>query len=176
MKKENIEQYFFTPSTKKLILMSIGTFGLYKFYWFYKNWRFIKNTTGDDISPFWRALFSIFFVYSCFKYIKKDSINNNLPTNLSPGFLATFYIIIALLQSFPSIRDQYWFFLDLLPLALFNKVALNVNKHVNPDFKVNDKLSFWNIVGLIFGSLILLLHLIIIFYPEMFAEHNLESA
>ena len=62
-------QHFFTVSTFKLIVMLVATLGLYNLYWSYKNWVFIKHKTGRDISPFWRTVFGILWIYSFFKYI-----------------------------------------------------------------------------------------------------------
>ena len=67
---------FFPVSPLKLIVLSVCTFGFYEFYWFYRNWCLIKERE-DSLSmrigfrslnmwPFWRALFSVLFCYSCF--------------------------------------------------------------------------------------------------------------
>ena len=78
-KKQPISKpiYLYIPIIK-LILMSIVSIGLYEVYWLYKNWRFIKERDEPDILPFWRGIFGIFFCYSLFKRIKKDTETNNI--------------------------------------------------------------------------------------------------
>ena len=46
---------FFAVSPLKLIVMSTATLGIYELYWFYKNWKLIKQRTESNIMPFWRA-------------------------------------------------------------------------------------------------------------------------
>ena len=91
--------YFFTTSTLKLTLMSICTLSIYQLYWFYKNWALIKERTGQNIMPFWRASFAPFWAYSCFKHIKISAEDNNIQESLSIGLLAVVYIIL------PSIME-----------------------------------------------------------------------
>ncbi len=54
-------------SISKFLVMSISTFGVYLFYWFWRCWRRHQQTEGVAISPFWRAFFSIFWVFELFK-------------------------------------------------------------------------------------------------------------
>ncbi len=34
---------FFPASRTKLLVMSLCTFGLYEYYWFYKNWKLVRD-------------------------------------------------------------------------------------------------------------------------------------
>src|SRR4051812_24345977 len=45
-------------SPVKFIIYSICSLGLYNTYWFYKNWRYVRDRDGSNIRPFWRAIFS----------------------------------------------------------------------------------------------------------------------
>lgn len=47
----------FPVSPLKLVVMSTVTLGIYEIYWFYKNWKLVKQQTDRDIMPFWRAFF-----------------------------------------------------------------------------------------------------------------------
>ena len=40
---------FFTTSPLKLIVMSICTMGIYDLYWFYKNWKLVRERTGQKL-------------------------------------------------------------------------------------------------------------------------------
>ena len=69
---------FFPVSSLKLVVMCIVTFGIYEVYWFYKNWKLIKQRTASDIMPFWRAFFAVLFCYSCFKRIEEAATSRGL--------------------------------------------------------------------------------------------------
>jgi len=159
------EPYFFTTSTFKLTVMSICTFGIYALYWFYKNWVLIKERTGQNIMPFWRAFFSLLWAYSCFKHIKNSANENNVPESLSVGLLAIVYFVIQMSYKLP---DPYWLvsFFSFTLLIPANTIALNINKNLISNFKNNEKFSGWNWVGVILGGLLFLLGLIGTFMPE----------
>src|SRR5689334_8216637 len=79
---------FFPCSLLKLAVMSFSTLRLFHIYWFYKNWRCIKERTGEDIAPAARSIFLIFFCYGLFKRIREhqETISTK---RLAAGPLAT---------------------------------------------------------------------------------------
>lgn len=164
--EKNTEAYFFTTSTFKLAVMSICTFGIYELYWFYKNWVLIKERTGQNIMPFWRAFFAPLWAYSCFKHIKSSANENSVPESLSIGLLSIVYFVLQALWKLP---DPYWLvsFFSFTLLIPANSVAININKHLISDFNNNEAFSGWNWVGVVLGGLLFLLSLIGTFMPEI---------
>ncbi len=146
-------EYFFTASTLKLVLMSICTFNLYPFYWFYKNWVLIKARTGENIMPFWRTFFTPIWIYSCFKHIKTSAVENDIPETLPIGLLAFIYIMLNVLGAFSTLFGiiALLSFTVLLPV---NGIALSVNKKLVANFINNNKFSGWNWLVLVLGGLI----------------------
>lgn len=53
----------------KFILLSFTTYGLYELFWFYKNWKFLKEKDKLSISPFWRTVFAPIFATSITEHI-----------------------------------------------------------------------------------------------------------
>ncbi len=160
-----VARYFFTTSILKLVLMSICTFGLYELYWFYHNWVLIKERTGKNIMPFWRAFFAPLWAYSCFKHIKTSARENNIQESLSIGSLAVLYFII---EAFSGLPDPLWL-ISLFSFALIipvNNAALKVNNKLVTDFKNNEEFSGWNWVALVLGGLFFLLSLISLFLVQ----------
>ncbi len=49
-----IEGFLYIP-VRRLVLLSMLTFGVYSYYWQYRNWAYVKEREGLSISPFWRA-------------------------------------------------------------------------------------------------------------------------
>jgi hypothetical protein len=122
---------FFPVSTLKLVVMSTVTFGIYEIYWFYINWKFIKQRTDSDIMPFWRALFGVFFCYSFFRAVKDEAVARGISFPSSPGLLAAGWIILTFLWRLP---DPYWFVCFLAPLILVavQSVINRLNTVVDP--------------------------------------------
>jgi hypothetical protein len=84
--------YLYIP-TRRYILMSFFTVGLYQTYWIFKNRQYVKNRDNLKIHPFWRAIFGIFFCNSLFKQIHDDPVLQHYkpaafnPTNLAAGWI-----------------------------------------------------------------------------------------
>ena len=140
MKNETIEPYFFTTSTTKLVLMFICTFGLYGFYWFYKNWVIIKNRTGQAIMPFWRTVFLIFWCYGFFRHIKNFGEKNNIVTISPVSFLTFIYVVTTLMAYLPGPFSLLGM-LQFLVLIHLNNLLLKINTSLIPNFKNNDNFS-----------------------------------
>ena len=66
---------YFSVSNRKLLVMTLSSFGLYGLYWFYKNWTIIQKRDSAAIRPFWRAFFAPFFCHPCFKDIQPGKTN-----------------------------------------------------------------------------------------------------
>ncbi len=58
-------------SVKHFLILSIFSFGIYPFFWFYKHWRYLKDEKNMDISPGFRTLFIVFSGYSLFRTFQK---------------------------------------------------------------------------------------------------------
>ncbi len=155
---------FFSVSKAKLILMSLCTLGLYEIYWYYKNWSIVKHGTGQNIRPFWRAVFAVFFCYSLFKSVKQSANSLGIPCQLSPGLLACVYIALSATWRLP---DPFWLvsLLAFLPLLSVQGVINEVNLKGTHRHEVNDRFTWGNIVVILVGGLFLLLSLIGVLVP-----------
>jgi len=160
---------FFPVSEGKLITLYILSFGLYGFYWFYKNWQLQKPKMEKKISPVLRATFSIFFTHSLFRRIderakdlkldKKDTFNaNNLATlfigavivsNLLDRTSMNSGLLVGMTSSKVIITSVILFLLSTYPLV---KVQATVNR-INDDMLgyLNHKYSVWNYLLIALG-------------------------
>ena len=93
------EEGFLYIPVARLILLSILTFGVYCYYWQYRNWVCIKERERLSISPFWRAWFWLFFVHALLKAMKKDSYYHQVATPSFSPLLLTMGAIFAELVS-----------------------------------------------------------------------------
>ncbi len=61
---------YYVVSPLKMTVLYFVTLGMYKIYWFYKNWSNYKQYHQDTLWPVPRAIFAIFFVRSLFRHIQ----------------------------------------------------------------------------------------------------------
>jgi len=104
----------------KFIFLIIITFGFYEIIWFYRTWKFFKEKDKLNISPFWRAIFSIFFIYSLFKRILALAKKEGYKKTYSAGNLTVVFILIAFsgYLTEPLHLISYLSFLPLIPSLL----------------------------------------------------------
>jgi len=155
---------FFAVSPLKLVVMSIFTFGLYELYWFYKNWQYFKLREKENISPFWRAFFGIFFCYSMFSEIRewqKELGKGQMPA----GWLAFGWIVTTMAYRLP---DPLWLvsMASVAFLVPVQKVANDINRDEAPEHDPNNKIQGANWVGIVLGSLVFALAIFGAFTPD----------
>ena len=155
---EQGETPFFAVSLLKLVVMSLVTFGFYEVYWFYKNWKIIKARENANLNPVLRALFGVFFCYSCFKRIRDYGQEKNIFPLLSAGFLAISWIVCSLASALPD----PWFWLNFLSIPCFVSVQSyvnRINREFAPDHDLNANFSTVNWVFIVIGGALVLLTL-----------------
>lgn len=159
---------FFAVSVRKLVLMSLCTFGLYQVYWFYKNWRRVQERGEHNIMPVMRAIFGIFFCYAFFKRVRDYEHPNVSSASLPAGPLALVWIILQFSASWPKAPT----ILSLLTtISVFCLVPVQVrinqiNGDVAPDHDPNGTFKGWNWFGLIFGGLMFVMAILGSLMPE----------
>ncbi|HEY8102419.1 MAG TPA: hypothetical protein VIF82_16895 [Burkholderiaceae bacterium] len=146
---------FFPVSVVKLLIMSLCTLGMYEYYWFYKNWKAYRSHSIEDISPFWRAMFPLFFCYSLFDRVRKYNPDSSA-ANLLAGPLATAWIISSLLWKLPN---AYWLvtFMSILALLPVQASINVVNQIAAPAHEPNSRFTVWNWIAVGLGGPFLLL-------------------
>lgn len=121
---------------KKLIILSILTLGIYNYYWFYRNWKYIKEETKKDISPILRTIgllipiYNIWLVYDQFRAIIQLANKKKIKTKYFPITLTLTFIFFSYWgalsriggspQEYP-IKILLFFPLILLPLICIQK-------------------------------------------------------
>lgn len=150
---------FFPTSILKLVLMSVCSFGLYELYWFYQQWRYVKEREEQGIHPFWRAFFTYFFCYRLFKKVRDYDQPALALSNLPAGLLATGWIVVTLMWRLP---DPFWL-VSYVAVVFLIPVQLRVN-HINrvvaPDHDPNTRFNWANWLTLLLGGTLFILSLI----------------
>ena len=154
---------YFPVSRTKLLVLTFCTLGIYQYYWFYKNWKIIKERTGEDIYPFWRTFFAVFFCYQLFDRVRKHA-SESAPSDLSAGLLAAVWIIVTILHRLP---DPYWLvtFLSVFALLPVQEEMNAINQDAAPQHDPNARFTAWNWVAVLVGGPFFLLAVYGTFMP-----------
>ncbi len=101
-------------SLSKFIVLSLLTGGIYDLYWFYKNWRFVRDRDGSTIMPFWRAIFSPLWLAALILDLRKN-VKNETISLIFAVFLSIAYVVLSIVGLLPN---PYWIatFLAFVPL------------------------------------------------------------
>lgn len=172
--KSPVNNYFNIPILG-FLLLDIFTLGCYRIYWSYYNWKAIKKADHSDISPFWRAIFGVFFAQSLFKRIS-DSIKTQYPTRApfhhfwSIAYISIFAIDKAIKLflifdgSIHALILSFWLFIflkDLMVLPIqqainFYQAKLEEERLVNTTSHISNPIKYFDISPLRFLILNLL--------------------
>ena len=157
-------EYFYVP-TKKLVILCVLSFGFYELYWFYKNWKAVKTQEEKKLSPFWRAVLSVFFCYSLFKRMILSATQKGYTTKKSAGMLAVVYIVFTVLYELP---DPFWLisFLTFIPLIFISDAIRFNNAKLNVDFSQIHSLKRIEVLLTIFGIILWIMTAVEIFCPQ----------
>lgn len=158
----------------KFILLSLLTFTLYFVYWFYKNWRLIKEDDNDDLWAPARGFFYIFFTHALFTDVQQSFKTQERKWDWQPGLLATLFVIVTIVGNIIDRfipYEAYPVLGSLLPLAstfIATFLLLPAQKAINAVSgddagSSNSKLTMANWAWLIVGGIFWLLILIGIF-------------
>jgi hypothetical protein len=152
---------FFPVSLPKLLLLSLASFGLYEIYWFYQSWKLVKVRDQQDIRPFWRGFFAVFFCNELAKTIKRDCARHDIEPKSSLTSHATLWVVLTIGGNVLSrLTDGPLWVLSLaavFPLMIIQKTVNELNHRVAPLHDPNTRFSVLNIVGIALGLILLAL-------------------
>jgi hypothetical protein len=121
---------FFSVSLKKLIILSVLTFGLYQVYWFYKHHRAIKGKEEHSVVSFGKSLFAIFFCFKLFRKVLKEAKEKGYPIKNESIILAIVFIALWFVGTGGGVATySLWSLLSFIPLTYVQHAADFVNKH-----------------------------------------------
>ncbi len=164
---------FYIVSIRKFLFLYIGTLGLYKFIWFFKNWAHYKRINKLSIWPVPRSIFYIFFTHALFRKVN-DTLGESSEIHWNPQHLATGFVLMSLVDTVCDRLSQK----DIgLPLTILIPIALlpisawilcKAQKAINfvcndPEGTSNNQFTATNIIWLIIGTILWLLTLLGLF-------------
>jgi hypothetical protein len=89
--------------------LTVASFGLYAFYWFFSTWRELRAELSDDsMHPVWHALstaapiYGLFRVHAHMRLTRAVAVSRGLRVPLSPGSCVTAWLIVTWLGNATS--------------------------------------------------------------------------
>ncbi|MFT5162307.1 MAG: hypothetical protein ACI9FJ_000875 [Alteromonadaceae bacterium] len=100
------EEAYYVVSGKKFLVLFISTLGIYKVYWFYKQWQLYRDHYSSKVWPVPRAIFSIFFTHQLFREVEHSLGEKQLKYSWNPASIATLYVVFTIVESITSRLSQ----------------------------------------------------------------------
>lgn len=101
-------------------LLSFLTLGVYELYWFWRNWRDLRQELGIEVQPVWRTVglllpvVNVVLVYDQLRMIREQCEGRGVAPGYSPGLVTAAFFSIAVAGNLTM----------LWPLSLLNVVPL----------------------------------------------------
>jgi len=165
---------YYVVSPMKFMLLSVLTLTLYFVYWFYRNWKLIKDADNEDTWPPARGFFYIFFTHSLFSDVQSSLEGQQRSFGWSPMALATLFVILTValnvadrvlpIESMPVFAMAMPFVGTIVVSVLLLQAQKAINFAVDDvGGTANAKFTAVNWVWMLLGGAIWLLALIGIF-------------
>ncbi|KIF59560.1 MULTISPECIES: hypothetical protein [Pseudomonas] len=156
---------FYVVARWKFILLSVLSFGLYFYYWSYKNWSLYKQRTQEESWPLARGLFYIFFVHRLFRQADKAIHDSGRKSDWDLEQWATVFVVLTLAAAvleklsgqFENLAYLAAYAVALLPVRAY--VASEGQRLINlaandPEGQSNNRLNVWNFLIIVPGLLL----------------------
>jgi hypothetical protein len=133
---------FFTVKTSKLILLSLSTFFLYLFYWFYQNWYFYKVTSGERFRILKRAGEFPLTAYCLFRHANRQSDKSGISDKVNIAKCWGLIVFGLAMISLPFPFSLLYFVLPIIGIVSAQKVMIKINEANGFKPITSDKFSF----------------------------------
>lgn len=157
---------WFSVSPVKLLVMCTVTMQLYGVYWLYQQWKLVRDREKSSIMPAPRAFFGVIFFWALCGRVRDSQLAAGFSAKdaLNAGGTAAAWIVFSLMWKAP---DPFWWVAMIAAVFLMPvQAAMNaVNEAVTPGQPRNDRFTALNWVGIVLGSLFIVMALIGTFMP-----------
>ena len=162
---QGIGRAFFAVSDRKFWVLSLFSFGAYAIYWFYQNWKIVRDEHGEKVSPIARTILGIFYCYALFKRMSSSGQAAQMPA-LAAGTYAMAWIATNGIGSLP---DPFWVvsalaFVWVVPVQQY---VNRLNAIVAPGRPTNARFTGWNKTLIGVGALWWVLVIVGLCLPEV---------
>lgn len=175
-------------SLKRIILMTVLTWGMYLFYWFYLTWKQYRDHTGNEAYPVWHALALTVNIYAFFRAhahartFRALMWDAGMSSSIRPGWTWVLllisimiffpYSMVMINSPYPLSPGRFIAFLVIYPIAvaqhtiLLGHIQSNLNRYWRslPNVQVtNARIGVGEVIFGVVGGLFWLITLADIF-------------
>jgi hypothetical protein len=140
------EPMYFGSSATRFALLSLVTFGMFPTVWMWRNWR-LERQRGEDLSPFWRTVFAIFYVHDLMSRMNHHARSAEVE-GVSAGGRTAVYVLLMLTAWIPGV-GTLTALLSFLPLVGVQKLANTLNARYTPGAPARTPLTPGNILFMV---------------------------
>ena len=153
---------WFPVATHKFIVLSVCTFSAYQLYWFYQNWKRIRNASREQLNPFWRAFFAPVWVIPLLQRIRHSAEAMGSPVRWNAAVLGLLFITLTACSMLP---DPWWLltFGSVVTLVPAVQTAKTVNEAAKNPEGSNSRYSTPNLITIVLGGLLVALNAMYVF-------------
>ena len=138
------------------VLLSLLTLGLYELYWFWRNWRDLRDTFGVEVSPGWRTagllvpVLNVYLVYDHVRLVHEQAEAHGVAPSFRPAAAAASFFLIALAGNLTLL----WVvsLLNVLPLVPVQETLNRLWAEVQPAAPMRDRMSVHERMALVAGA------------------------
>ncbi|WP_282182970.1 DUF3857 domain-containing transglutaminase family protein [Aliiroseovarius marinus] len=157
-------QILYPVSTAKFLIMSVGTLGVYSLYWFWQNWRWLRDVENQNVSPFWRGLgLAALWNFSLFRRIATQAPEARPALSRLAYPLAGLYLVFSIIsqvldgEDSPLVLTVLFAILPVLVALPFQREVLRKNVENQKWVARNSRFGWQAIVTLLLWLPILFL-------------------
>lgn len=156
---------FFPVATHKFIVLCLCTLGGYQLYWFYQNWKRIRDREQETLSPFWRTVFMVPWTIPLLRRIHQRAEDLGVAVSWNPVLLGALFMCATVMWKAPGL----WGDMTLVSFALLIpavRTCRKVNAICGNVEGLNNKYTIANVVTIVLGGLLFALAVAGMFLPE----------
>jgi hypothetical protein len=145
----------FPVAPHKFLILSACSLNLYLAYWSYQNWKRIRESSGESLSPLWRAFFAFIWIIPLLERVRQQADRSDVPVWWNARALGVCFIILSLLS---RLHDPWWLIalgssLALLPVV---ETSQQINGAAENPEGQNDRYTAGNVATIVIGGLFLI--------------------
>jgi hypothetical protein len=128
------------------------TLGLYDFYWFYQQWRWVQQQHEPTLSPIWRSLiFPYFYCYGLFRRVQQThSMVCGPSSGWDPVVCAVLWVGLLLSSQLPQV-PYIWLLKGVALLPIQARIN-QVNRAIAAKDAANERFSLGNFTAIGLGG------------------------
>lgn len=135
---------FYPVGTEKFIQLTLFSFGLYAFWWTFKQWQTLQQK-GEDVNPLARTVLSVIWQYDLYQRIASRARTERQAHSWKPVRLHVMFVAFTLIPLWLLATDHPWGLLinmmTLLPNLLASQTIDAINEKYLPLYAQNTELS-----------------------------------